>query len=50
MNSKEVKNILVSKYNFTLDQIQKLSIFHDKLLDFNSRYNLISKSTENSIL
>ena len=49
MNSKEVKNILVSKYNFTLDQIQKLSIFHDKLLDFNSRYNLISKSTENSI-
>ena len=46
MNSEDVKSILIDNFKFSTDDIKKLSIFHDELLKFNRKYNLISKSTE----
>jgi 16S rRNA (guanine527-N7)-methyltransferase len=48
MNKEEVQSELL-KLKFSQDNIDKLSIFHDELLKFNKKYNLISKSTESSI-
>jgi len=49
MRDKIVIKVLKSELEFTDSSIDKLKIFHDYLLDFNKKYNLISKSTENSI-
>jgi 16S rRNA (guanine527-N7)-methyltransferase len=46
MNKEEVHLLLSNKLNFTSDNLCKLQIFHDELLKFNQKYNLISKSTE----
>jgi 16S rRNA (guanine527-N7)-methyltransferase len=45
----EVQSALINKLRFTPDDLNKLSIFHDELLKFNQKYNLISKSTESNI-
>ena len=49
MNREEVQSELSNKLNFSSDDLVKLSIFHDELLKFNKKYNLISKSTEGHI-
>ena len=43
MNKEEVQLELSDKLNFTSDDLYKLQIFHDELLKFNQKYNLISK-------
>ncbi len=49
MSVDEVKEILLKKLKFTLEDIKKLHQFHDELIKYNNKYNLISKSTENQI-
>ena len=49
MNEKNVIKVLKSELEFRDSSIDKLKLFHDYLLDYNKRYNLISKSTEKSI-
>ena len=49
MDKEEVKIKLKNILKFTLEDIEKLNIFHDELLKFNKKYNLISKSTENDV-
>jgi 16S rRNA (guanine527-N7)-methyltransferase len=49
MNRDKVEIDLKSILKFTKEDIEKLQIFHDELLKFNKRYNLISKSTEKDI-
>jgi 16S rRNA (guanine527-N7)-methyltransferase len=41
----DLKNIL----KFSSESVDKLVLFHEELLKFNSKYNLISESTENDI-
>ena len=41
--------ILKNQLNFKDKHLEKLSVFHDELLNFNKKYNLIGKSTENDI-
>ncbi len=42
-------DLLINKFGFTKEHISKLEQFHDILIKYNSKYNLISKTTENSI-
>ena len=49
MKADKIKEILVKKLKFTHKDIEKLNKFHDELLKYNKKYNLISKSTENQI-
>ena len=49
MSVKSVIKLLKSELEFSDSSIDKLKIFHDFLLDYNKKYNLISKSTENNI-
>ena len=49
MDENNVVKILKNDLQFSELSIKKLRIFHDYLLEYNKRYNLISKSTENSI-
>ena len=49
MSDKSVIKVLKSELEFSDSSIDKLKIFHDFLLDYNKKYNLISKSTENNI-
>ncbi len=49
MSEKNVINTLKSELKFTDSSINELKIFHDCLLDYNKKYNLISKNTENNI-
>jgi len=49
MGEYKVIKILKNDLNFSESSINKLKIFHDCLLEQNRTYNLISKSTENSI-
>tara|TARA_Y100000817_G_C16806518_1_gene522214 strand:+ start:507 stop:1118 length:612 start_codon:yes stop_codon:yes gene_type:complete len=49
MQKAKIVEILIKNYAFTNECIDKLSIFHDFLLNYNSKYNLISKSTEKDI-
>jgi len=49
MNKDKVQLELLKKLKFCPDDISKLSIFHDELLRFNKKYNLISRSTETDI-
>ena len=46
MNKEKVQSVLIEQFNFSEEDLHKLSIFHDELLKFNKKYNLISKSTE----
>ena len=48
MNENEAKNLL-KKLNFTQKDIANLEVFQNSLLKYNKKYNLISKSTEESI-
>ncbi len=41
--------ILKNQLNFNDKHLEKLSFFHDELLNFNKKYNLIGKSTESNI-
>ena len=49
MNKDKVQLEFLNKLKFSQDDLNKLTIFHDELLRFNKKYNLISKSTENDI-
>jgi 16S rRNA (guanine527-N7)-methyltransferase len=49
MNEQEVKKILKNELKFSENDICNLEIFIKLLLEYNSRYNLISKSTEKII-
>ena len=49
MSVKNVIKLLKSELEFSDSSIDKLKIFHDYLLDYNRKYNLISKSTEKNI-
>ena len=49
MDNEQVKSVLQLKLGFTKDNLRNLELLHDYLLKTNKEYNLISKSTENSI-
>jgi len=49
MNKYQVQSILVNDLKFTLDSINKLTVFHDELLRYNKNYNLIANSTIDDI-
>ena len=49
MKADKIKEILVKKLKFTHQDIEKLNTFHDELLKYNKKYNLISKSTDDNI-
>ena len=49
MQQSEVINILKKDLNFTDQSIEKLKKFKELVLNQNKKYNLIAKSTENSI-
>ena len=49
MNEEEAKQILEKDLNFSEQNINNLEIFRIMLIEYNAKYNLISKSTENSI-
>jgi 16S rRNA (guanine527-N7)-methyltransferase len=49
MNDDEVKQILLKDLKFTENDVIKLEVLKKSLLEYNSKYNLISKSTEKSI-
>ena len=49
MNELKVIEILKNDLGFSDSSIIKLKKFHDYLLEYNKRYNLISKNTEKSI-
>lgn len=49
MNEEEAKKALKEVLKFTDNDLKRLEIFRILLLEYNIKYNLISKSTENSI-
>ena len=49
MSFKNVIKLLKSELEFSESSIDKLKTFHDCLLDYNKKYNLISKSTEKNV-
>jgi|TARA_B110000438_G_scaffold299558_1_gene349971 16S rRNA (guanine527-N7)-methyltransferase len=49
MTEDEAKVYLKNSLSLSVIELKKLEIFRSLLLEFNSRYNLISKSTENLI-
>jgi 16S rRNA (guanine527-N7)-methyltransferase len=49
MNEDEAKKSLKTILNFSENDIYRLDLFRIMLLDFNHKYNLISRKTENSI-
>ncbi len=49
MNELKALNILKNELGFSYNSIRKLKIFHNYLLDYNKRYNLISNNSEKSI-
>ena len=49
MTETKVKSILVNKLNFSQDALYKLDIYCKEVIEYNKKFNLISKSTENSI-
>ena len=48
INDAIIRN-LRDKLNFSESSIEKLHVFHKDLLNYNQKYNLISKSTENDV-
>ena len=49
MNDLTVQELLLNNLGFTQENVNKLKIFHDELLRYNKKFNLISRSTENDI-
>jgi 16S rRNA (guanine527-N7)-methyltransferase len=49
MNQKIIEDILSKSFGFDKSSLEKLRIYHDKILEFNKKYNIISKNTENDI-
>ena len=49
MNKEKVKTDLKNILKFSTEDLDRLQIFHDELLKFNKKYNLISKSTEHNV-
>ena len=49
MNKEKVETDLKNILKFSTEDLDKLQIFHDELLKFNKKYNLISKSTEHNV-
>ena len=49
MDELEVAHILKNQLGFKDSSIKKIKKLHNHLLEYNKRYNLISKNTENSI-
>ena len=49
MNPDESKVILVKNLHFTHDKIEKLQLFVNEVLNYNKKYNLISKRSEKDI-
>ena len=49
MNEEESKVFLKNELKFSYNDIENIEVFRDMLLEYNSRYNLISKNTENTI-
>ena len=49
LDKQSVKEILARKFNFSKSDLEFLEKFVEKLLNFNQKYNLISKSTEKSV-
>ena len=49
MEGPKIIEILKNELGFSESSIKKLEKFHNYLLDYNKRYNLISKNTEKSI-
>ena len=49
MNTDESKTKLVQDLSFSDEKIAKLEIFVNEVLNYNKKYNLISKSSENDI-
>ena len=49
MTEKDVQSILLNKLNFSQDALYKLETFCKEVVDYNQKFNLISKSTVESI-
>lgn len=49
MSEDEAKDLLKKSFKFSKNDIIKLGVFKNSLLEYNSRYNLISKKTESTI-
>ena len=49
MDELKVAHILKNELGFKDISIKKIKKLHNHLLEYNKRYNLISKNTENSI-
>ena len=49
MTEQEVKSILLDKLFFSQDSLYKLDTFSREVIDYNKKFNLISKSTVNDI-
>jgi len=49
MTEKEVKSILLNKLQFSQDALYKLDTFCNEVIEYNKKFNLISKSTEPQI-
>jgi 16S rRNA (guanine527-N7)-methyltransferase len=49
MDRDNAQSKLIKILKFSQDDIDKLNLFHEELLKFNNKYNLIAKSTENDI-
>ena len=49
MTDKEVKSILLNKLHFSQDALYKLDVFCKEVIEYNLKFNLISKSTISSI-
>ncbi len=49
MTEKEVHSILLNKLKFSQDALYKLDVFCKEVIQYNQKFNLISKSTEENI-
>ena len=49
MTEKDVQSILLNKLHFSQDALYKLETFCKEVVDYNKKFNLISKSTVESI-
>ena len=49
MTEKEAQNILLNELNFTQDALYKIDIFCKEVIEYNQKFNLISKSTIENI-
>ena len=50
MDKKSSEEILSEVLGFDNQSLKKLKIFHDNILKFNKKYNIIARSTEKEIL